>query len=236
MRHRTRQAKRPCRTHAVERLIATGRLTQPSGIGHHVTDVISDLVRLTEPIAQCTPAGRVVAGCLSASRGCRGKQSASLGTLIRRKIGLGLAFPCLSGDDAVGRPDAGSHRFAQANQAFRMRAADSCESAKRQHNQRIPGEYRQALAERSMNRGLPAAHGRIVKTGKIVVHQGGAVHQFDRHGGRIGHGRGIVTARPRHCQAQLRTDARTTREHRVACRCHQSGRGCRRLAKPKRSV
>ncbi|MDF9793346.1 hypothetical protein M2440_004047 [Methylorubrum extorquens] len=87
-----------------------------------------------------------------------------------------------------------------------------------------------------MDRGLLAAHWRVVEARQVVVDERGAVQKFDRRGGRLGGGGVIVAAGERDGEAEPRADAVAAGEDCVADRLRQQRRRTRRLRMRNRIV
>jgi hypothetical protein len=87
---------------------------------------------------------------------------------------------------------------------------------KREHNQRVTDEQRNALIECSMYRGAIAAKLGVVETRQIVVDQRRTMQQLDGSCRRFGKRRLRLAATCCDGEAQTRTDPRSARKNSVA--------------------
>ena len=79
-----------------------------------------------------------------------------------------------------------------------MAAGVTGEGVEREHDQRVADEHRERLAELDMHRRLAAPQIRVVETGQVVMHQGGAMQHLDRGPGGVCSLTVAVAARARH--------------------------------------
>ena len=100
--------------------------------------------------------------------------------MVLAELDAGFALPGLPGDDPVGHPDRAGNDQQQRRQPVGCRCRTAGQRLERHHDQRVPRQHREALAERAMDRRLTAAQRRIVETGQVVVDQGRAMQQLDR--------------------------------------------------------
>ena len=185
-------------------------------IGDGVQKVVGDLVGLAQGFAQGAPGAGIYAGGGRAGDGGGGEQGAGFGALIGGEVDFWLAFPGLAGADAVG------HARGLADGDHQRRQAGGCGDGA--PGQRLEGQYDECVASEHRQRrakggvdGRPAtAGGGIVKTGQIVMHQGGAVQQLDGRGGGVCCFRVVIPAGGGDGQAQAGADARALGEHGVA--------------------
>jgi hypothetical protein len=89
-------------------------------------------------------------------------------------------------------------------------------------DQCITRQQGQRLAKFLVHGGPTAPRVGVVKGRHVVVHQRGAMHQFDGTGCRVGEFGQVVATGHRHCHHELRANARTTGKHRMAHRRHQA--------------
>jgi hypothetical protein len=186
------------------------------------------LVSLAQPRPEPAPRLGVAASRLRARHGGRFEQRAGLLAVVLLQRDLRLALPGLPGHDAAGHAHRAGHRGQHRGQPCGGRRAGPRQHLEGQHDERIPGQHRQAFAEGAVHRGLAAACGRVVEAGQVVVHERGAVQQLQRHRGGVTQRGLVVAAGPRHGQAQPRPYTGAAREHGVSHGGGQQGRAAGR--------
>jgi hypothetical protein len=80
-----------------------------------------------------------------------------------------------------------------------------------------------------MHRRPAPAHIRIVKTGQVIMHQAGAMQQFNRRRSSAGKPWLVITASRGNSKRQAWANARPFRENRVPQGGGEAGRGAARL-------
>ena len=193
-------------------------------VGRDIADVVGHLVGLAQPLAQRKPGFGRGTGRQSARRRGRGEQGTCFGALVVGQRDPRFAFPGLARHDAERHADALGNGAQQRRQAKRRFARRRTQSLKRQHDERVTGQHRQAFAVRKVHRSAAPAGGGVVKTRQVVVNQRGTVQQLDGAGGGFAQFGVVVATGCRHGQTQLRAHPRASRKHGVAYGTGQFGR------------
>ena len=199
------------RARTPQREIAADRLADLVFVGGRIANIVGDLIGLAEFFADHPPRLGVGAGGRRAGHRRRGEQRAGLGAVIVREIDLRFAFPGLARDDAGRHADRLGDGQRQRRQPLR-RALDARQRLERQHDQRIAGQHRERFAEGLVHRRPAAPRVRRVEAGQIVMHQRGAMQQFERRAGGFGRGRMILAAGGGDAVTQPRPNPRAARE------------------------
>ena len=207
-----------------ERHVATHWFSQLFRLSGDVEDVVGDLVRLADPLAEEAVHRAVLAGRGRSSGGRGLEERGRLRAAVRDDGDARLGLPGLPGDDPVGAPHAARDDLDQPSEPLRRGSRGARQRLEGEHDHRIPCEHGEGLTMNAVHCGLPAAQGRVVEAGEIVVHERGAVEQLDRRGSRVGESGGGVAAGRRDRDAKARTDARAGRKHRVFHRGDEPGR------------
>ena len=205
--------------------VAAGRLAQRLRGGDHVAHVVGHLVglaqaqrrrRATAPGRRRPPARRLRCRRRTASRSWRG--------------GRPPATPAAR----TPRPGRRRCRWARrrarpamvisgASSALRRRLGRLGQRLEGQHDQRVAGQHRDALAEGGMHRGHAAPRGGVVEAGQVVVHQRGAVQQLDgrrpRHRTAPGAASPQAPATARHSCGRMRAPPGNTAWRIAAASC-----------------
>ena len=191
-------------------------LADGQGLAHHVADVVGDLISLAQAVTQAAPRLGVDPGGNRAGAGGGHKQGASLGALVLAQGHLGLAFPGLPGDDALGRAGALAYDLHQRCQPLGPAGAGPGQGLEGQNDERVAGQQGQRLTELLVDGRQAAAYIGVIEAGHVVVNQRGAMQQFDADRSGAAQGLCIVAAGGGHRQAQLRPDTGAARKHCVA--------------------
>lgn len=127
-----------------------------------------------------------------------------------------LALPGLSSDDAARHADTLSQSANKGGETLRPGRSGAAQHIKRQNNQGIAREHRQGLAIDTMHGWLASTAVSIVKTGQVIVNQGGAVEKFHRRRRRVCKARGLIAAGLRNREAQGRSHPSATGENTIS--------------------
>lgn len=104
---------------------------------------------------------------------------------------LSQAWPAAMPSGAPAARPSVAIRGGEARRRAQGAAGDGLEG---EHDQRVSGEDGQRFAERDVDGGLAAPGVGIVEAREIVVHQRGAVQEFDAGGGGVGERRAVFAA------------------------------------------
>ena len=127
-------------------------------------------------------------------------------------------------------------REQRRQQALRRGSAACGQRLEGQHDQRVAGQHRDALAEGACTEGTPRRVAASSKQGRSSCTSEAQCSSSMAAGGGVGQRRVVVAAGAGHRQAQLRPDARAAGEHRMADRRGQQRRAPRALAQRQRAL
>jgi hypothetical protein len=89
----------------------------------------------------------------------------------------------------------------------------ACNGLERIDDKRVADKHRDGFAERNVNRRKPAPEISIIETRQIIMHQRGAMQEFDGGGSGISRSGITIPAGHRNRNAELRTDAMPPGKH-----------------------
>ena len=162
------------------------RFAQTGHIAQNISNVIGHLIGLAQVRAKRRPRLIGLTTGNGASTRCRDEQGACFGALILAQICRGFTFPSLARHNAIWQTYASGQVVHQFNQTVWIRPASLQQRLVGHHNEAIACQQGQGLGESLVDRGLSPAEIGVVKGGHVIVHQRGAVHEFQGHSGRVG--------------------------------------------------
>ena len=183
-------------------------LAQSRGIAERIAQVIGNLEGFADASAELFPGFGVLAGGERAHLGRGDEQRAGLGLVVGGKVDAFLAFPALPGADAVGHAGTTAKDADEPERAGRIGHRRAGQDVEGQHDEAVAGQHGERFGKGAVGGGTTAADIGIVKHRQVVVHEAGAVDEFERGGGGIGKRGTVIAAGERDGGQDRRADAR----------------------------
>ena len=204
-----------------ERGVLAHRLADARLAAGAVVDVIAQLERVAQQLAEARPAGdsvfavRAAPGGDGAPGGRGTEQRRGLLRVVGDDVDVGLQLQPLATDDAGARAGGLGQQAGHAQRRHRVVQGRARQRLEGQREQRVTHQDGGGLAECGVARGAAAAGVGVVERGQVVVDQRGAVHQLHRgrhapHQLRVPH----FAVALRHQRHQQRPGALAAEQHR----------------------
>jgi hypothetical protein len=141
---------------AIMGYILAARLANLLGTGCAITQIIGDLEGIAERFAKTVPVLRIRARCDGASRGRTDEQGGGFGAVVDLEVDARLAFPSLTGDDAMRHSDSAANHSDQRRDSIRRGQAFTRNGFQRQEQStRLPSAPQWFRRRLSDTLGLP---------------------------------------------------------------------------------
>ncbi len=140
-----------------------------------ILQIIRDLERSADPVAQIGPWLGLLPCCQGTHLGRGDEQGRRLRPVVGQKINLRLAFPCLPRADPEGRTCVPCQGAGQCQRPVRGKLPGLRQHLEGQDDQAVACQHREGFAEGAVQGRLAPAQIGVIKGGQIIVHQTGAV-------------------------------------------------------------
>ncbi len=206
---------------SIETRVLAGRFSGFFGTRECVRQVIRHLINAAHQVTHHDEVTRISPAHRSSQHAGGSKERAGFRRVDTVDGSVLLKFPCLSRDEAPRRPRGNSQCSNNEQRKAIVAKVAVGGSGERRRNEGVSDEKRHRFTVRRVNGRATATPVCVVETGHVVVYERAAMQELDRN--RRGERRCETspTARIGNRNAQPRTDARASWEHRVLDRLSQ---------------
>ena len=210
---------------AIAERVAVHRLADQLRVAEPILQIVCGLVGLPDPDAHVGPLRMRDAAACRAGHRCGGEQRTGFLSMVDGQVYIPLALPGLPRGDTVRCTDT------VADDSYKLgKTPGHVGCAIRQHlvrhdNQRIPDQNGRRLAVGDVQARFATPYLARIERWQVVVHERGAMDEFDRGRSPDGHGRLIDSACGRHRKTKLRPNPVTGGKHGVMQRLGEPWRG-----------